>query len=110
MSQRDTPVRLCTGRLAILISGSGTLPPGDRQGSADRSLWRAKLSGMATERSYEGLSLHEAVRRVARHHVRPDVRHINDEELHILLDAADWLESNGCEELIGEPQLFSRND
>lgn len=65
---------------------------------------------MANERSYQGLRLHEAVRRLARHHVHRDVRHINDEELHILLGAADWLESNGCEELIGEPQLFSRSD
>ncbi len=65
---------------------------------------------MANERSYGGLPLHEAVRRVARHHVHPDVRHINDEELHILLGAADWLESKGCEELVGEPQLFSRSD
>ena len=65
---------------------------------------------MANERSYGGLPLHEAVRRVARHHVHPDVRHINDEELHILLGAADRLESKGCEELVGEPQLFSRSD
>ena len=65
---------------------------------------------MATERSYGGLPLYEAVRRVARRHVHPDVRHINDEELHILLNAAKWLESNGCEEFVGEPQLFSRSD
>lgn len=64
---------------------------------------------MATERSYQGHPLHEGVRLLARHHVRPDVRHINDEELHILLDAANWLESNGCEELIGDPPLFSRD-
>lgn len=65
---------------------------------------------MANERSYQGLRLHEAVRRIARHHVHPDVRHINDEELHIPLNAAEWMKSNGCEELIGEPQLFSRGD
>ncbi|WP_419946704.1 hypothetical protein [Candidatus Poriferisodalis sp.] len=65
---------------------------------------------MAQERNYQGLPLHEAVRRIARHHVHRDVRHINDEELHILLDAADWLAQNGCEQRIGGPQLFGSDE
>ena len=51
---------------------------------------------MPTQEHYRDLTLSEAVRKFADHHYQEDTRHISGDEHRILIEAANWMESNGC--------------
>ena len=52
---------------------------------------------MPQQEHYHNLSLPAAVRKFADHHHQQETRHISGDEYRILIEAADWMESNGCE-------------
>lgn len=55
---------------------------------------------MPTLEHYQGLSLVEALKRLADHHSEARTRHITQDERKMLHDAADWMERNGCKRLV----------
>ena len=55
---------------------------------------------MPTLEHYRGLSLVEALRRLADHHSEARTRHITQHERRMLHEAADWMERNGCKRLV----------
>ena len=47
---------------------------------------------MPQRRGYEGLTLADAVRRLAEHHGEPRTRHISEDEIALLLRAAEVID------------------
>lgn len=64
------------------------------------------MSGVPDEDNYRGLTLGEAVKRFAHHHLRSENRHISQDEAAFLLRAAEVLDELGCAERVGRPGLF----